>query len=251
MDGLNTQLISTLILPPAGPLLIGLVGLLLWGTAFGRKLVVFSLLLQIILSLPITGELIFSTLQQHPPLSRHQIQNNQAQAIVVLGGGRYREAPEYGTDTASLRLLSRLRYAANIARETGLQVIPSGGKPGGRGDPEAEISAKILLQDYGIPVRYMDKRSRNTWENARNIAQLIDRLDIKKIILITDAAHMPRAADAFRRHGVQLIPAPINFEYHLQGERPNYERFIPSMTAAMNNSMGLHELLGLFWYSLK
>ncbi|MES9941246.1 MAG: YdcF family protein [Candidatus Thiodiazotropha sp. 6PLUC2] len=251
MDSLNTQLISTLILPPAGPLLLGLIGLLLWATAFGRKLVVIALLLQITLSLPITGELIFSTLQKHPPLSRQQIQDNQAQAIVVLGGGRYREAPEYGSDTASLRLLSRLRYAANIARETGLPIIPSGGKPGGKGDSEAEISAKILLLDYGISVRHMDKRSRNTWENARNIAQLIDGLDIKKVILITDAAHMPRAADAFKRHGVQLIPAPINFEYQLQGERPNYERFIPSMTAAMNISLGLHELLGQFWYSLK
>lgn len=245
------QLIGNLLLPPAGPLLIGLIGLLLWGSAFGRRLVVLALLLLTLLSLPITAELLFSSLQKHPPLNLQTVQNNQAEAIVVLGAGRYLEAPEYGADTASLRLLSRLRYAATIARATGLPIIPSGGKPDGKGETEAEIGKKILLQDYAIAVQSMDNRSNNTWENARYIAKLIHRLEISKIILVTDAAHMPRALYAFQRHGVDPIPAPINFEYQLAQQRPLYEKFIPSTTAAMNVSLGLHELLGLFWYSLK
>jgi hypothetical protein len=85
MDSINTQLIGELILPPAGPLLVGLFGLLLWGTAFGRRLVIFSLVLQITLSLPLTAEMIFKGLQTHPPLNRQQSQNSQAQAIIVLG----------------------------------------------------------------------------------------------------------------------------------------------------------------------
>jgi uncharacterized SAM-binding protein YcdF (DUF218 family) len=251
MDSINTQLIGELILPPAGPLLVGLFGLLLWGTAFGRRLVIFSLVLQITLSLPLTAEMIFKGLQTHPPLNRQQSQNSQAQAIIVLGAGRYHKAPEYHTDTASLRMLSRLRYAAKLARVTGLPVIPSGGNPGGIGITEAEISKNILLQEYDIPVHHMDKLSMNTWENARNVAQLMKRLDISKVILITDAAHMPRALYAFQRHGVDPIPAPINFEYHLEQERPLYERIIPSKAAAMNIALGLHEYLGHFWYSFK
>lgn len=64
MDGIDTQLIENLILPPSGTLLLGLLGLLLWWSAFGRKLVVFALLLQLLLSLPITAELLFNHLQQ-------------------------------------------------------------------------------------------------------------------------------------------------------------------------------------------
>jgi uncharacterized SAM-binding protein YcdF (DUF218 family) len=97
----------------------------------------------------------------------------------------------------------------------------------------------------------MDKHSKNTWENAYNITQLMKRLDISKVILITDAAHMPRALYAFQRHGIAPIPAPINFVYHVEKERPLYERIIPSKTAAMNIALGLHEYLGRFWYALK
>ena len=250
MDGIDTQLIGNLILPPAGPLLLGITGLLLWWSSFGRKLVVFALLLQLLLSLPFTAELLFNHLQHYPPLSRQQLTDSQAAAIVVLGAGRYREAPEYASDTASMRHLSRLRYAARIARQTGLPVIPSGGKPDGEGIAEAIIAEQVLNRDFGIPVQHLDKRSKNTWENARYVARLLDSLNMDRVILVTDAAHMPRAIYALQRHGVDAIAAPTNFEYHQSAERPLHERFTPSASAVMNISFGLHELLGRFWYSL-
>ncbi|MEJ2618879.1 MAG: YdcF family protein [Candidatus Thiodiazotropha sp.] len=251
MDSIDTQLIGSLLLPPTGPLLLGLVGLLLWWSAFGRKLVVFALLLQLILSLPITAEYLFNHLQQYPPLTRQQLTESQAAAIVVLGAGRYRDAPEYASDTASQRHLSRLRYAARLARQTGLPIIPSGGRPDGQGIAEAVIAEQLLKEDFGITVQYLEKRSSNTWENARYLARLLDSLGIGKIILVTDAAHMPRALYALQRHGIDAIAAPTNFEYHQSAERPLQQKLIPSAAAAMNISFGLHELLGGFWYSLK
>ncbi|MCG7895576.1 MAG: YdcF family protein [Candidatus Thiodiazotropha taylori] len=251
MDGIDTQLIGSLILPPSGTLLLALLGLLLWWSAFGRKLVVFALLLQLLLSLPVTAELLFSHLQKYPPLSRQQLSESQASAIVVLGAGRYREAPEYASDTASMRHLSRLRYAARIARQTGLPVIPSGGKPDGTGVAEAVIAEQVLKQDFGLSVQHLEKRSKNTWENARYVARLLDGLAIERVILVTDAAHMARALYALQRHGVDAIAAPTNFEYHQSATRPLHERLIPSASAVMNISFGLHELLGRFWYSLK
>jgi uncharacterized SAM-binding protein YcdF (DUF218 family) len=251
MDSIDTQLIGSLVLPPSGPLLLGFVGLLLWWSSFGRKLVVFALLLLLTLSLPITAEHLFNHLQQDPPLTRQQLTESQAAAIVVLGAGRYREAPEYASDTASQRHLSRLRYAARVARQTGLPIIPSGGRPDGQGIAEAVIAEQVLKQDFGISVQYLEKRSSNTWENARYLARLLDSLGISKIILVTDAAHMPRALYALQRHGVDALAAPTNFEYHQSADRPLLQKLIPSATAAMNISFGLHELLGRFWYSLK
>ncbi|MEJ2609034.1 MAG: YdcF family protein [Candidatus Thiodiazotropha sp.] len=249
MDGINTQFISMLILPPAGPILLGLLGLLFWSRKFGRKLLITAFLLQVILSLPITAGWIFTNLQYQTPLTLQQQQT--AEAIVVLGSGRYNNAPEYGSDTASLRMLSRLRYAAKLARETGLPIIPSGGHPDGMGESEAEIAERILQQEYGVPILKIEKLSNNTWENARNVAQLMKTLKIEQVILVTDAAHMPRALYSFEQHGVTPIPGPINFEYQNESKRPFYERIIPSRTAANNISLGLHEYLGLLWYSLK
>ncbi len=251
MAGLDTHLISALILPPAGPLLLGLIGLLLWRLRFGRALVIFSLLVQLVLSMPITAEWLFDQLQTQPPFDPSLSRENPPQAIVVLGAGRYRNAPEYHGDTASLRMLSRLRYAATLARESGLPVIASGGTPDKQGTPEAEIAREILTRELGVPVMAIDNRSRNTWENAGNIIGLMRDNSLQRVILVTDAAHMPRALYAFEQQGPIPIPAPINFEYRDGDKRPFYARILPSEYAAMNTALALHEILGYLWYHLK
>ncbi len=48
---------------------------------------------------------------------------------MVLGGGRYRDAPEYGNDTVGEYTLVRLRYAAKLHRETGFPLLVTGGRP--------------------------------------------------------------------------------------------------------------------------
>jgi uncharacterized SAM-binding protein YcdF (DUF218 family) len=249
VDNLITQLISSLILPPAGPIFLGLFGLLFWRKRWGRSLLILALLIQFALSLPITAEWLLGGLQYyHPPINDTYWPNSDAQAIVVLGAGRYKNAPEYGTDTASMRMLSRLRYAANLARKHRLPVIPSGGTPDENGISEAKIASDILTQEFSVAVLQADTKSHNTWENARNTIELMKRHNLQKIILVTDAAHMPRAYDCFVRQGVTPIPAPINYEYYQESQRPFYQRILPSKTAALNSSLALHEYLGLLWY---
>jgi uncharacterized SAM-binding protein YcdF (DUF218 family) len=51
------------------------------------------------------------------PLDLAQVSN--AQAIVILGGGVRREAPEYGGATLGGITLERVRYGARLARTTG------------------------------------------------------------------------------------------------------------------------------------
>jgi uncharacterized SAM-binding protein YcdF (DUF218 family) len=251
MAGLDPQLISALILPPAGPLLVGLIGLLLWRVRFGRALVIFSLLAQLGLSMPVTAEWLFDRLQTESPYDPSQWLEHPPQAIVVLGAGRYRNAPEYHGDTASLRMLSRLRYAATLARESGLPVIASGGTPDDNGTAEAEIARQILSQELGVEVLAIDNRSHNTWENAGNVIALMRNNQLQQVILVTDAAHMPRALYAFEQQGIKPIPAPINFEYRDAQKRPFYLRILPSEYAAMNTALALHEILGNLWYRLK
>jgi uncharacterized SAM-binding protein YcdF (DUF218 family) len=201
--------------------------------------------------MPITEALLMAGLEKYPALTEIELNTHEADAIVLLGTQRYLNAPEYGEDSAGPSMLMRLRYAAWLARQTGLPVIPSGGFSGNRGnESEARIYADILRAEYNIKVEHLETRSQNTWENARYTAQLMKKLGLHKIFLVTDAAHMPRAVYAFEHNGSQIIPAPTGF---VSSSRQGYSwlDFMPDSQAMYRTAHALHEYLGLFWYSLK
>jgi uncharacterized SAM-binding protein YcdF (DUF218 family) len=251
MDASITHIIDALVLPPGGPLLLGLFGLLFWQLGFARKLVLSALLLLWLFSMPVTENLLMASLETYPALSEADIKDKGADAIVVLGSQRYLNAPEYGKDSPGSTMLMRVRYTAWLAKKTGLPVIPSGGMPGNTGnEAEARIYADILRDEFGIQVEDTEPRSQNTWENARYTAQLMKKLGLKKIFLVTDAAHMPRAIYAFEHNGIQPIPAPTGF-VHDPRRRYSWLSFMPNSQAMQNNAYALHEYLGLLWYSLK
>jgi uncharacterized SAM-binding protein YcdF (DUF218 family) len=251
LDVTTTRLIESLILPPGGLLFLSLLGLLLWRHAFGRRLLALSLILLLLLSLPVTSELLYRTLETEPVITPERIAADKPQAIVVLGGGRDLDAPEYAGDTISPRTLGRLRYAAKLARETGLPVIPSGGNPGAIGVAEALIARDLLTGEFGVPVMTIERRSNTTWENARYTAQLMKQQGIERIILVTDAGHMNRSLYAFERNGITPIPAPTHYLSVTRRTVSLAERYLPSGSALKESSDALHELLGLLWYRLK
>lgn len=240
-------LIKSLVLPPGSLLVLLAPGLLLWRhrPRLARGLVAAGALLLWLLSLPVvTGGLL--ALLEPEPLP-HATRLPRAQAIVVLGAGRYRDAPEYGGDTASGLVLERLRYAARLARASGLPVLASGGSPEGRG-PEAVFMKEILEAEFGVPVRWVEPRSRSTWENARESRRILAREGIDTILLVTHAWHMPRARRAFEDAGFRVIPAGTRFH------RPDgsvLSDWLPDARALQDSSHALHEVLGLAWYRLR
>ncbi|MEJ2694008.1 MAG: YdcF family protein [Candidatus Thiodiazotropha sp.] len=251
MDVTVTRLIEALLLPPGGLLFLGLAGLLLWRLKTGRRLLAIALIPLWLMSLPVIADLLFLGLERIPPVSARQIEVERPEVIVVLGGGRDLEAPEYGGDTVSQHTLTRLRYAAKLARQTGLPVIPSGGNPGAIGIPEAKLARDILQDEFNVAVLEIENHSNTTWENARYVAQLLKRLGLSRILLVTDAAHMPRALDSFRRNGVQPLPAPTNFISVSHEEISPLARYLPKGRAVWESSYAIHEYLGWLWYRLK
>ncbi len=250
MDITITQLIDSLLLPPGGLILLAFIGLILWQLGFGRRLFVLAVLLLWLSSLPVTEKLLFAGLETYPALDSASLENLQADAIVLLGAGRYRDAPEYAGDTAGPRMLMRLRYAAKLANRLDLPIIPSGGGISDSGSAEAKIYREILRKEFGVRVEHIEHRSKNTWENARYSAQLMKKLGIEKIILVTDAGHMPRAIYAFEVNGIQPIAAPTWFLSRAgQKLRPSF--FIPDPEVMTHVAYALHEYLGLLWYRWK
>ncbi|RLJ67784.1 YdcF family protein [Sulfurisoma sediminicola] len=239
---LITNLVAAFLLPPLDALLLVGLGWALWRRRprLARGLVGAGALLLFVLSLPVVGDALLRTLEGEPVNAEAM---RQAQAIVVLGGGRYREAPEYGGDTAGKETLLRLRYAARLQRETGLPLLVSGGKPDGGDLSEAETMRAALIHDFGVPVRWVEGASDDTRQNARFSAELLRRDGVSRVLLVTHAWHMPRAMRSFAAAGIAVTPAPTFF--HRAPLTPL--DFLPRPEGLLASRHAMHEWIGLVW----
>jgi uncharacterized SAM-binding protein YcdF (DUF218 family) len=172
-----------------------------------------------------------------------------ADAIVILGGGSYFYAPEYGgATTIGEASLARLRYGAKLQRETGKPILVSGGKPLGNSVSEAQQMRDVLEQDFHVPVRWIEEDSDNTFENALYSFRLLHQAGIHKIYLVTHAWHMPRSSDIFRRAGFEVVEAPTGFTTRYQTD---LLAFLPRAEALRESKTFIHEVIGLVWYRVK
>ena len=243
---LLTNLLAAFLLPPLNALLLVALGWALWRRRprLARGLVGAGTALLFVLSLPVVGDAMLRTLEGEAVSAEAM---RQAQAIVVLGGGRYREAPEYGGDTVGKVTLLRLRYAARLQRETGLPLLVSGGKPDGGGLSEAETMRDALTKDFGVPVRWVEGASDDTRQNARFSAELLRRDGVSRVLLVTHAWHMPRAVRSFAAAGIAVTPAPTFF--HREPLTPL--DFLPRPEGLLASRHAMHEWIGLAWYTLR
>ncbi len=195
-----------LVLPPTGPLLLAVLGLALWRRSprLGAGLAWTGVLSLLVLSLPAVAALLIRSLDIAPPFDRSRAA--QAQAIVILGGGTRRDAPDYGGDTLATLTLERVRYGARIARLTGLPVLVTGGSTYG-GTTEAELMQEALQHEFGVPVRWAENRSRTTHENAQYSAAMLRAAGIGRVVLVAHAFDMRRATAEFAAAGIATVPA--------------------------------------------
>jgi uncharacterized SAM-binding protein YcdF (DUF218 family) len=77
---------------------------------------------------------------------------------------------------------------------------------------------------------------------------------IKRVLLVTSAMHMPRAHGAFRRLGVDAVPATTDIrvvEVPDKFAQPWFMRFLPSAAALSDSTGAIHEYLGYVYYRLR
>ena len=248
MSWFLTNLISTILLPPLNLLLIAALGLWLWNRRplIARLLLTTSFILLWLLSTPYFAEALLHELEgaPHVPDTRKPL----ADAIVVLGGGTYFRAPEYGEDTVNKDTLERLRFAAKLQRETGKPILVTGGMPLGNNRSEAEQMKEVLEQEFKVPVQWVEGASDNTLQNAMLSRKLLENAGIERIYLVTHAWHMPRAVLAFQAAGFQVIPAATGYTTRY---RTDLLAFVPNAYALRDSRIFMHELIGMFWYQLK
>jgi uncharacterized SAM-binding protein YcdF (DUF218 family) len=107
--------------------------------------------------------------------------------------------------------LERERYAARLAKASGLPILTSGGLHYGTPPSEAKLMADSLREDFGVAVRWQEGQSRTTWENATYSAEVLLPEGIKRVVVVTQAWHMPRAVWSFQKAGFEVVPAPVGF----------------------------------------
>ena len=247
MEWLITNAVTALLLPVGLVLLILLVALLFgWRrplTAWKPIAIAFVVLYALSTQFVANGLLYLLE-----PAPREPAADKSGQAIVVLGGGTYFNAPEYGNDTVAAQTLTRLRYAAHLYRVLGKPVLVSGGSPEGSPAAEAQLMKQVLHSDYQVPVQWVELRSRNTLENARFSYRLLKPGGIERVYLVTNAWHIARARLAFESAGFAVIPAPTGYATRF---RITVLDFLPRADALYDSSRFFHELIGIVWYQLR
>jgi uncharacterized SAM-binding protein YcdF (DUF218 family) len=238
----------TLLLPPLGFLLLGLVGLSIsrgWHRG-SRILVGIGLAGLLVLAVPAVPDLMLVALER----SISPAPGNAAPpaAIVILSGDARLAAGSPLRTVLGPLTLERLRCGAELARATGLPVLVTGGSIDDHGEALGSVMARDLIQDFGVPVRWVEATARDTWENAALSEAMLRQAGIGSVFVVTQGWHMPRALTAFRHLGLVATPAatPLNVPPRL-----GWAMLVPQASAWTRSYYAMHEWIGLLWYQMR
>ena len=163
-----------------------------------------------------------------------------ADAIVVLGGGM--DAHKECGAAEMFMSADRVWQGAKLYRAGKADVLTLSGSG-------VEESSVPLLSDFGVPLsamRYFPE-AKNTEDEAR----LISDAGFKRILLVTSAWHMKRAQLLFERAGLEVIPAPTDFELScaLESEFSLID-LVPTADDLLRNTYAFKEVVALALYRI-
>jgi uncharacterized SAM-binding protein YcdF (DUF218 family) len=239
-------LLTTLLLPPIGLVLLGLAGsvLALRGRRLAALVPLAASVALLLLATPMVAGLLFTSLERNVPTPRD---GAAPAAIVVLGAEVTRG--QAGLEVGALTL-ERLRAGAALARRSGLPLLVTGGLID-REDtaPVAALMAQTLAADFGLPVRWIEPRARDTRENAAFSTAMLREAGIDAAYLVTHGWHMARAMEAFGRQGFRVVPAPVR----LGQRRPGFRMadWVPQPEALQRSWFAIREWVGRGVYALR
>lgn len=144
----------------------------------------------------------------------------------VYRGGRLPRMPDEGPASARVAVVlgtqvlpdgrpsptleARVRHAARLYAEGGAGLlIPTGGL-GQHPPSEAEVMARVLREE-GVPEEAVapEDRALSTWDSARLVAQMAEKLGVRSVVVVTDPLHCVRTVAAFRRAGLLAWAEPV------------------------------------------
>lgn len=237
-----------LVLPPVNLLLFAVVGLVLahYRPRAGRIVVTLSVAGLVLLSMHAVTTPMLSALERGLPTQPPA--DAPPAAIVVLSGDSLSSPSIPGGFTVGGLTLRRLQTAATLHRRTGLPVLVTGGSVPRHAPPLADLMAHSLRADFRVEVRWLERKSLDTWENARFTAEILKEAGVTSVYLVTDAWHMRRALLAFEPTGLRVTAAPNPLQRPLN---LTVTDFVPATSSWLVAYFAVHEWIGLVWYSIR
>jgi uncharacterized SAM-binding protein YcdF (DUF218 family) len=170
-------------------------------------------------------------------------------AVVVLGGMVDASASRASGETELTEAADRVVRGFEVFRAGRARnvLLSAGLKHPRPGDvPEADRLAAMLAR-WGVPPDriFAEAASRDTRENAIEVARLAAAHGWRTLLVVTSAAHVPRALGCFRAVGLEPDVLPVDHRAGAGGGA-----WLPRPQALLKSSRALHELAGRVAYRL-
>lgn len=173
----------------------------------------------------------------------------EVDAIVVLGGAIRGDTHMGALGDLGPRADRIVHAFALYQAGKAPRIVVSGGSvPGTRSEAEM-IRDVLVLLGVPAPAIVLEDESRTTHDNAVLSAERLESLGASSILLVTSAFHMRRAEALFLAHGLEVIPAPTDYQ-RLIGP-VLMPVWLPSVASLMQSTDAIHELLGYWVYRLQ
>ena len=211
---------------------VGIVGLMFLFSslaALGRKLVVASVLLMAICGFSPIGNWLLYPLEARFPQWKET--GRAPDGIIVLGGAiDPNMSALHGVVVFGASVDRIVAAAALVRRYPTARVVFSGGNANLiRNDDSREADLSVsFFESFGISRDRMilERRSRNTYENAEFVKAMVSPKRGERWILVTSAYHMPRSIGIFRKVGFEVEPYPVDWRTAGRGSLPMFSEFL-------------------------
>lgn len=252
-------LLKALLLPPASPLCVAALGLLLsfvrpWA---GRVLLAVGLAGVWLTSTWALADRMFIALEAgQRPLDAATLKQalegpDPPRAVVVVSTGARRDGLHMRDGERLLtRSVERAVAAAQVARRADLPVYVQG--LGGEGDllvSSGRQMARLISEDLGAKVLRADDGLVGIGhaEIAHRVATVLKAEGITSVIVSTHAHNMPRLRPALEASGLKVLPAPHTFR---AAAVTGLIAWVPQADAVEANGIAFYEWLGMLSYKV-
>src|SRR6476469_2739183 len=188
--------------------------------SLGRKLVIAAVLLLVICGLsPLGKALLYPLEARFPPWAAAR---GAPDGIIVLGASIEADLSVAHNTQVVRGAPDRIIAAAALARRfPNARVVFSGGSANLVSNDAREADfAGAIFESLGVDKSrlIMERRSRNTQENAEFSKALVAPKDGERWLLVTSAFHMPRSVGLFRKAGFAVEPYPVDWRVGGRGD---------------------------------
>ncbi len=199
---------------------------------------------------PLPSWLLAQLENRHPAVRLEDLP--KADFIVCLGGGMEPGRREPTGIHLTLGGADRLTTALALAvrRQAPALVLGGGGSlRDGKWVAQADVITAELARIAPLPVETLTLGlCADTHEEAVKAAALAQQRGWTKVLLVTSASHMPRAAATFAKTGLQVIAVPCSYESSFNRSDEVHWLHLPHAGGFSIYSAWLHEVLGLIVY---